>query len=273
MVLSSLAAFVFQLPSLSAFLPSIDAQIHDDPSATVTPIGDYITQLDTPSARISHPLAIPILLRLTWSLSNEVYSLAITKLFDRLAAVSYANRATMAGSGIVRLVWDRLYPLPAVKSAGTMDVPLQESHALQKLLRRVIDVGAPLSDLKHIFKRTSSNGSVGLKALSTLKGNPQARWPSFLSFRGEGCGLDVENLNLRGKGISVLVCLLFSEAVVIRTDSLLQVMDLHRTPFSCSRSSLWLYFCRVPRRSIHPICPGPQTRWMSSYPTEFPQNQ
>ncbi|KAG8690949.1 hypothetical protein FRC11_007896 [Ceratobasidium sp. 423] len=205
MVLSSLAAFVFQLPSLSAFLPTIDAQRHDDSDATVAPIGDYITQLDTPSARISHPLAIPILLRLTWSLSNETYSFAMAKLFDRLAAVSYANRATMAGSGIVRIVWDRLYPLPAPKSTEIAELSAQESHALQKLLRRVIDVGAPLSDLKHLFKRTSNNGIIGLKALSALKGNPQARWPSFLSFRGEGCGLDVNNLNLRGKGISVLM--------------------------------------------------------------------
>ncbi|KAF8696543.1 Beach protein, partial [Rhizoctonia solani] len=205
MVLSSFAAFVFQLPSLSVFLPTIDAQSHDDSDATVTPVGDYITQLDTPSARISHPLAIPILLRLTWSLSNETYSFAMAKLFDRLAAVSYANRATMAGSGIVRLVWDRLYPLPTSKSIGSTDLPVQESHALQKLLRRVIDVGAPLSDLKHLFKRTSSNGAVGLKALAALKGNPQARWPSFLSFRGDRCGLDVENLNLKGRGISVLL--------------------------------------------------------------------
>ncbi|CAE6467269.1 unnamed protein product [Rhizoctonia solani] len=205
MVLSSFAAFVFQLPSLTAFLPTIDAPSHGDSDATVAPIGDYITQLDTPSARISHPLAIPILLRLTWSLSNETYSLAMAKLFDRIAAVSYANRATMAGSGIVRLVWDRLYPLLAAKSISTMDLPVQESHALQKLLRRVLDVGAPLSDLKHLFKRTASSGGVGLKALSALKGNPQARWPSFLSFRGERCGLDVDNLNLRGKGISVLM--------------------------------------------------------------------
>ncbi|CAE6451233.1 unnamed protein product [Rhizoctonia solani] len=205
MVLSSLAAFVFQLPSLSAFLPTIDTQSHDDPETTVTSIGDYITQLDTPSARISHPVAIPILLRLTWSLSNETYSFAMAKLFDRIAAVSYANRATMAGSGIVRLVWDRLYPLPAPKSTGTAEIPVQESHALQKLLRRVIDVGAPLTDLKHLFKRTSNNGTIGLKALGVLKGNPQARWPSFLSFRGEGSGLDVNNLNLRGKGISALM--------------------------------------------------------------------
>ncbi|KDN41354.1 hypothetical protein RSAG8_07469, partial [Rhizoctonia solani AG-8 WAC10335] len=205
MVLSSLAAFVFQLPSLAAFLPTIDTQPHDDPEATVTSIGDYITRLDTPSARISHPLAIPILLRLTWSLSNETYSFAMAKLFDRLAAVSYANRATMAGSGIVRLVWDRLYPLPTLKSTGSVGIPLQESHALQKLLRRVIDVGAPLSDLKHLFKGTSNGGTVGLKALIVLKGNPQARWPSFLSFRGEGSGLDVNNLNMRGKGISVLM--------------------------------------------------------------------
>ncbi|KAJ1300253.1 hypothetical protein OPQ81_005082 [Rhizoctonia solani] len=205
MVLSSLAAFVFQLPSLSAFLPSIDAQLHDSSDGTVMPMGDYITQLDTPSARISHPLAIPILLRLTWSLANETYSFAMAKLFDRLAAVSYANRAAMAGSGVVRIVWDRLYPLPTSKSAAPVEIPAQESHALQKLLRRVIDVGAPLSDLKHLFKRTSSGGPVGLKALGTLKGNPQARWPSFLSFRGEGCGLDVQNLNLRGKGISVLM--------------------------------------------------------------------
>ncbi|KAJ1299892.1 hypothetical protein OPQ81_005012 [Rhizoctonia solani] len=205
MVLSSLAAFVFQLPSLSAFLPSIDAQPHDSSDGTVMPMGDYITQLDTPSARISHPLAIPILLRLTWSLANETYSFAMAKLFDRLAAVSYANRAAMAGSGVVRIVWDRLYPLPTSKSAAPVEIPAQESHALQKLLRRVIDVGAPLSDLKHLFKRTSSGGPVGLKTLGTLKGNPQARWPSFLSFRGEGCGLDVQNLNLRGKGISVLM--------------------------------------------------------------------
>ncbi|EUC54362.1 hypothetical protein RSOL_042820, partial [Rhizoctonia solani AG-3 Rhs1AP] len=88
MVLSSLAAFVFQLPSLSAFLPTIDTQSHDDPEATVTSIGDYITHLDTPSARISHPLAIPILLRLTWKLSNRTYSFAVAKLFDRLAAVA-----------------------------------------------------------------------------------------------------------------------------------------------------------------------------------------
>ncbi|CAE6438893.1 unnamed protein product [Rhizoctonia solani] len=177
MVLSSLAAFIFQLPSLSAFLSTIDSQPHDDSDATVTPIGDYITQLDTPSARISHPLAIPILLRLTWSLSNETYLFAMAKPFDRLTTVSYANRATMARSRSFELFGTgcTLYPLPSWPR-------------LQK----------------HLFRRTSNSGAVGLKALSTLKGNPQARWPSFLSFR-DGCGLDVNNLNLRGKGISVLM--------------------------------------------------------------------
>jgi hypothetical protein len=115
----------------------------------------------------------------------------------------------MAASGVVRLVWDRLYPTLVLKSEaeapGAERISTSESHALQKLLRRITDVGAPLFDLKYLFKCTSNTGTIGLKALSSLKGNPHARWPSFLAFRGEGSGLDVKNVNLRGKGISVLV--------------------------------------------------------------------
>ncbi|CAE6536860.1 unnamed protein product [Rhizoctonia solani] len=49
-------------------------------------------------------------------------------------------------------------------STETAELPVQESHALQKLLRRIIGFDALLPDLKHLFKSTLNSGTVGLKA-------------------------------------------------------------------------------------------------------------
>ncbi|QRV82971.1 beige protein [Ceratobasidium sp. AG-Ba] len=210
--LSSLAAFAFQLPSLSSFLPSVDSTAlnpqGDGPDSNDTNTHDYdpagvdslVTQQDTTSAQSTHSEAVTILLRLVWALPSPAgsrTSYAIAKLLDRLAAASHANRAALGHAGIVQLVWDRLYTVN--KSSTPASIPLPESTALQKLIRRILELGAPLDDLKLLFRRTA-DPTVATKALALLKGNPNARWPSFLAFRGDGAGLDVKQVAGGGRG-------------------------------------------------------------------------
>lgn len=220
-----LAAFAFQLPSLASFLPAVDsATTHDDqtqppsgpaPSFDTSAIDSLVSELDIPSARISHPEAAPILLRLAWAHDSDRTSYALAKLIDRVAATTYANRAALGQAHIVRLIWDRLYPY--LPSSSSQVIPTPEANVLQKVMRRILELGAPLDDMKLLFRRTgeTSNG-VGLKALGLLKGNPLARWPSFLALRGEEAGMDVKNVVGRGKGlfgntgITILVCLFIS---------------------------------------------------------------
>ncbi|KAG8739840.1 hypothetical protein FRC10_005070 [Ceratobasidium sp. 414] len=211
--LSSLAAFAFQLPSLSSFLPSVDAASphRQDNGASTDATAAYtydpalidplVSGQDTTSARITHPNAVPILLRLAWSLSLPTRShicYALAKLLDRLAAASHANRAALSQAGIVHLVWDRVFP-GSSKLASPDPLSLPESTVLQKLLRRILDLGAPLDDLKLLFKR-AADPAVAVKALGLLKGNPNARWPSFLAFRGDEAGLDVKQV-AGGRGV------------------------------------------------------------------------
>ncbi|KAG8791696.1 hypothetical protein FRC12_008394, partial [Ceratobasidium sp. 428] len=211
--LSSLAAFAFQLPSLSSFLSSVDTAVlhHNHPHSTDTTtiqtfdsaiIDTLVFEQDVTSARTTHPEVVPILLRLAWSLSLPAclhISYALAKLLERLAAASYANRAALSQTGIVQLVWNRLFP---VSSKSTSPVPLSppESIVLQKLLRRILELGSPLDDLKLLFKR-AADPAVSVKALALLKGNPNARWPSFLAFRGEEAGLDVKQVAGGGRGV------------------------------------------------------------------------
>ncbi|KAG9085009.1 hypothetical protein FRC06_003772 [Ceratobasidium sp. 370] len=211
--LSSLAAFAFQLPSLSSFLPSVEAatSYHQDNRADTDIVAEYtydptfidplVSEQDTTSARMTHPDAVLILLRLAWSLplpTRSHISYALAKLIDRLMAASYANRAALSQAGIVHLVWDRVFPVSG-KSTSPDPVSLPESIVLQKLLRRILDLGSPLDDLKLLFKRTA-DPAVAVKALGLLKGNPNARWPGFLAFRGEEAGLDVKQVG-GGRGV------------------------------------------------------------------------
>lgn len=240
--MSALAAFAFQLPSLASFLPSVDsATLHGDqtqpPSDLTLPydhgaIDHLISELDIPSARISHPDVVPILLRLAWTHDSGRTSYALAKLIDRLAATTYGNRAALAQTHIVRLVWDRLYPYPP--SSSSLALPAPETNVLQKVMRRVLELGAPLDDMKLLFRRTGeTSGGARLKALGLLKGNPHARWPSFLALRGENAGIDVKNVVGRGRGlfgnagISILVCLfslrLYAQLTWSRPGSILNI--------------------------------------------------
>ncbi|KAG9093766.1 hypothetical protein FS749_013788 [Ceratobasidium sp. UAMH 11750] len=210
--LSSLAAFAFQLSSLSSFLPAVDAATsghRDNRDTDITATDAYdptiidalVSEQDITSARITHLDAVPILLRLAWSLSlptRSHISYALAKLLDRLSAASYANRAALSQTGVVRLVWDRVFPVSS-KLAPPNPLPLHESTVLQKLPRRILDLGSPLDDLKLLFKRTA-DPAVAVKALGLLKGNPNARWPSFLAFRGDQAGLEVKQV-AGGRGI------------------------------------------------------------------------
>jgi hypothetical protein len=241
-VISSLAAFAFQLPSIAAFLPSLDSTTihdHDDqtlpqldttPSYDPTSIDGLISELDIPSARISHPDVVPILLRLVWALQTSQNSArtshALTKLLDRLAATSYSNRAALSQAHVVRLVWDRLHPY--LPSSSTRALPTPESSVLQKLMRQILEMGAPSDDMIILFRRSADTSGAGVGALGLLKGNPHARWPGFLALRGEAVGMDVKNVVGRGRGlfgntgITMTVCFAFF-LETIRPNALIDV--------------------------------------------------
>lgn len=104
---------------------------------------------------------------------------AVLKVTERLAVANHRNQAFLNGTGIVRHVFDKLYT--------TQDLPLDgaERAVLQKILRRMLEMGASTADARHIYQRAIRKDlTIDGEVLEVLRTGQRAKWPEHFSFDG-----------------------------------------------------------------------------------------
>ena len=111
-------------------------------------------------------LALP---RLTAASSNpDEYDsprYALFKLFEQLFHVNHRNHAILCGLGLIKSVFARFYETKM--DAGVLE---KERHVLQKLLRRLLEMGATTTEARGIFQKAVMLKEVDGKSSEVLDG-------------------------------------------------------------------------------------------------------
>ena len=142
----------------------IFTSLRTSPPSTAN-IDSAIGQQEHRFGKIRAPQAILIMLNLTTEVprDNSMIRYAILKVTERLAAASHRNQALLNGTGIVRHVFDRLY------TAQNLPLDDAERAVLQKLLRRMLEMGASTADGRHIYQRASRKDDYRRRAFGSVE--------------------------------------------------------------------------------------------------------
>ena len=118
---------------------------------------------------------------------------AMFKIFELLSHVNHRNQAILGSLGIAKSVFGLFY--------GTQDdlmVPEKERYVLQKLLRRLLDMGATTLEARSIFEKAlKSNGTLDTEVLDLIRFGMKSRWLEHLSLESPAT-LSLNNESFRG---------------------------------------------------------------------------
>ena len=192
--LFSLSMHVFSLSSI--FMSLRDAHYDE--------LDNRIQQAETRLGLIAQPGALTLLLNLLPDIAADPsLHYVVYKLLERLTALSHRNKIVLSNLGLLDMLF-RNYT--SYKSDG--DVSSQERRVMQKLLRRVLDLGANPSEVRSIFHAAvSEDGNLNPQILEILRAGMKARWPDHFSLERRAAIKFVEN-NIRGlpgAGFTLLV--------------------------------------------------------------------
>ncbi|KAF5370942.1 hypothetical protein D9615_009793 [Tricholomella constricta] len=118
---------------------------------------------------------------------------AILKLFELLSHVSHRNQAILSTLGLVKSLFQRYY---ATRNDPT--VPEKERYILQKLLRRLLDMGATTSEARLIFQKAiKEDRTLDTEILDVIRFGIKSRWLEHFSMESPAA-LVLHEEGLRG---------------------------------------------------------------------------
>ncbi|KAH9965265.1 beach-domain-containing protein [Russula dissimulans] len=167
--------FLFSLAlhnfSISSLFMSLRNAEHNDLDAR-------IKDIEVRLGVIAQPGAIGILLDLLPKLSEDsMLHYVVYKLLERLAALKHRNKVILSDLGIL----GRLFQ--TFTSRKGPSAPSQEQRVIQKLLRRILDLGATTVDARIMFQSAvTPNGALDADILELIRAGIKSRWPDHFSF-------------------------------------------------------------------------------------------
>lgn len=98
------------------------------------------------------------------------------KLLERLALHKHRNQCLLHGLGVVESLFQRLC------GGNGVEVPKSERQVMQKLLRRILDLGASTAEARLMFQQVvRSDDTLDPDALEILRAAMKVRWPEHFS--------------------------------------------------------------------------------------------
>ena len=206
--------------SLSNFFSSLRDVPHDNIDAK---IGEFhLGTIKYPEAlMILWNLALP---QLTGASSNldeyDAPRYALFKLFELLFHVNHRNHAILCGLGLIKSVFARFYDTKM--DAGVLE---KERHVLQKLLRRLLEMGATTTEARGIFQKAvvlkevdgKSDEVLDGEILDVIRFGMKSRWVEHFSMEAPAAIVvrDDKFKGLPATGFTVRVSLIFFSFVLI----------------------------------------------------------
>ncbi|GLB40924.1 putative WD40 repeats [Lyophyllum shimeji] len=173
---------------VSDIFSSLRATPEDELELAIAGIEARLGTIRRPGAILILWNAIP---HLTLGDSSMRYS--IFKLVELLSHVSHRNQAILSTLGLVKSLFERFY---ATRNDPT--VPEKERYVLQKLLRRLLDMGATTSEARLIFQRTiKEDNTLDMEILDVIRFGIKSRWLEHFSMESPAA-LILREESLRG---------------------------------------------------------------------------
>ncbi|KAG6816009.1 hypothetical protein H0H87_009501 [Tephrocybe sp. NHM501043] len=163
-------------------------------------------QLDSALAAIDGHLGViqrPGAILILWNAipqvaaDDNVMRCSILKLFELLSLACHRNQAILSTLGLVKSLFQRLY---SARSDPT--VTEKERHILQKLLRKLLDMGATTSEARLIFQKAiKDDNTLDTEILDVIRFGIKSRWLEHFSLESPAALVLQEN-NFRGLPVS-----------------------------------------------------------------------
>ncbi|KAI0002519.1 beach-domain-containing protein [Russula compacta] len=130
---------------------------------------------------IAQPGAVGILLDLLPRLSEDsMPHYVVYRLLERLSALKHRNKVILSGLGILGRLFQTFTSFTFQKGSSAAS---REQRIIQKLLRRILDLGATTVDARIMFQSAvSSDGTLDGDILEMIRGGIKSRWPDHFSF-------------------------------------------------------------------------------------------
>lgn len=167
-------------------------------------VDHILTQYDAHFKSIHHPEALPLL----WTLHLRVFVFAsirygFSKVLVHLSNANHRNFAVMSNSGLVLPVLEHFH-----SSKGDEMVSEKERHTWQKLLRRLLELGAKPSYARLILQKAVQEGdNLDLGMLDLIRYGSKSRWVDHFSVESSSVlvATDEDNKGLPAAGITFMV--------------------------------------------------------------------
>ncbi|KAF8621252.1 hypothetical protein AX15_007913 [Amanita polypyramis BW_CC] len=130
---------------------------------------------------------------------------AMFKVMEMLSHVSHRNHAVLCGLGLLGPVFRRFCEGVdgSSEKSRRKEKGERERHLLQRLLRRLLEMGAETGEVRRVFERTLSldggrdEGGLDMELLDLLKAGMRSRWMDHFSLEG-GSSLMFREETMRG---------------------------------------------------------------------------
>ncbi|TFK36229.1 hypothetical protein BDQ12DRAFT_737089 [Crucibulum laeve] len=117
----------------------------------------------------------------------------VFKLFEVLSQLNHRNQAILSSLGLVKSVFSRFY-----ETRDDVTVSEKERYVLQKLLRRLLDMGATTLESRPIFqKAVKEDESLDPEILDVIRFGMRSRWPEHFSMESSAA-LTIKDKGFKG---------------------------------------------------------------------------
>lgn len=196
-ILGLLLSFMLHNPALEPVFKSLE-------NASLDAVDDVLTKYDTHLQFVHHPGALPLF----WSLQQRVWThssirYGFSRILGRLASANHRNFAAMSNAGLVLPILEHFQ-----SSKRDDSVSDQERHAWQKLLRRLLELGAEPAHARLILQRVVQEGeTLDPEMLDLIRYGMKSRWVDHFSMESSSALVvsDEDNRGLPASGITFMV--------------------------------------------------------------------
>lgn len=126
--------------------------------------------------------------------SDELLPYCVFKAVEKLSSFSHRNQASLHALGLGGILFERLY-----LSTGSHVTSPQTEMVMQKLLKKMLSIGAPTKDVRLMFNSVvRENNTLDGRILDMLSMSMRFKWPEHFSLDG-GASIDLKEDG--GKGM------------------------------------------------------------------------
>ncbi|KXN83156.1 hypothetical protein AN958_01769 [Leucoagaricus sp. SymC.cos] len=171
--------------------------------APIDDIDNVLAEYDSQLQHIHHPSVLPLL----WTLYQRVWTrpsvrYGFSRFLWRLASTNHRNLVEMSDAGLVTPILNHF-----LSSKGEDNVREKERHAWQKLLRRLLELGADPSHARAILRETVHAGDkLDPEMLDLIRYGMKSRWVDHFSMESFSTIVisDTESKGLSASGITFM---------------------------------------------------------------------